>query len=263
MTDGVLDVAAQEADRLVAAGAQAVVLVGSHALGTADDASDIDIVALGDGPCHETGWQGGRLLVVNWRTAAETRLAFASPDLAGIAVPAWRNVWLLRDPDSEAVALRDEARAWDWSPALHRACDRWVADRLIYLAEDVVRMAACLRRGAAALAAASAPFVTVQLTTVAVVHRRLLLRSVNDAWTATATSEGPQWTASRTEALALGGQDLLARVAAAVQMFHSTIELASPVLTAAQQLTLATTVDRARTLLAGTVYEARGADVPR
>lgn len=245
----VLVAAGRTADRLMLAGAEAVVLVGSHANGTADDVSDIDIVAVGDGPVHETGWWDGRLLVVNWRTAGETRSAFVTPDLAGIAVPAWRGSYLLRDPSGVAARLREEALRWSWTDELHAACDRWVGDQLVYLTEDVLRMAACLRRGAPALAAASAPFVAVQLTTVMAVHRRMELRSVNDAWAMTARAEGPQWTSLRDGALALGHEPLRARVGAAVGLFRSTVERTSPVLDGAQLATATATADRALGLL--------------
>jgi Nucleotidyltransferase domain len=240
-----------EAERLVQAGAEAVVLVGSYAYGTADDASDVDLVAIGNGPAHETNCCGGRLLVINWRTAAETRSAFAAPDLAGVAVPAWRNAHVLQDPDGVAARLRDEALNWEWTAELHDACDRWVADRLLYLAEDLLRMAGCMRRGPLALAAASAPYVVVQVTNMMAVHRRLELRSVNDKWAETARSEGVRWTALRERALGLTAEVLPVRLKATVELYRETAELVRPVLDERQRATATATASQALEMLYG------------
>jgi predicted nucleotidyltransferase len=72
-------IAADVAADLVAAGARAVVLVGSVARGDAHPTSDIDLIAVGTGPADRLLIRSGRQVSVSWRTAERIRESFTRP----------------------------------------------------------------------------------------------------------------------------------------------------------------------------------------
>lgn len=245
----VLDLAHRVAERVARSGAEAVVLVGSHAVGTAHSASDVDLVAIGAGPEHETERCAGHLVVVSWRTAEVTRSAFVDPPLAGTAVPAWRTARIVWDGTGVAARLQAETQAWTWGPQLEEAADRWVADRLLYLTEEVLRMAAGFGQGRWPLAAANAAFIAMDLTTVAAVQRRLLLPSVNDKWSRTAEAEGERWTAARDLALGVMTAPLIDRLRAALELYRLATDRAAHLLPTAMTATVAGIAEQADGLL--------------
>ncbi len=71
----IVDLARAVTSDLVAEGAQAVVLVGSHVRGDATELSDIDLYAIGSGPAYALRVVRGRLIAISWRTEADERRA--------------------------------------------------------------------------------------------------------------------------------------------------------------------------------------------
>lgn len=76
MTDPqIADLARTVATELVAEGARAVALAGSHVRGDATELSDIDLYAIGSGPAYALRVVRGRLIAISWRTEADERRA--------------------------------------------------------------------------------------------------------------------------------------------------------------------------------------------
>lgn len=192
-------VAADVAGELLAAGADAVALVGSVARGDALPTSDIDLIAVGNGPGSRLLIRSGRQVSVSWRTEAEVRGGFHRPEDAGGAVPAWRAAHVLADPAGVARRLMDEALAWTTS-VVDEAADRWVAEQVTGYAEEVHRLVGQATGGSPRMAAVVRSLLAVRLPMVLAVHRRLLYDSENRLWDLVADTEGPDWTAAQDRA---------------------------------------------------------------
>ena len=221
------------AGELVAAGARAVVLVGSVARGDARPESDIDLVALGDGPAGRLSVRGWRQVSVSWRTAEEVRAAFRRPADAGGVVPAWCGAVPLADPHGEAAALTAEALAWDWR-LVDAAADAWVAEQVTGWAEEVHRLVGQSDGGGARAAAVQRGLLAVHLAAILAVHHRLRYDSENRIWDLVADREGPQWTAAQDVALGVVPATAAEMSAAALRLYALAVRRTADLLDANQ-----------------------------
>jgi hypothetical protein len=155
----------------VADGAEAAVLVGSHARG--DDGPDSDV----DAPRRRatdvflqsrTPRRAARL----HKLPPEVYLReMADPGSVCTAVPGWREALVLYDPEGIAGAL-------NLGP-LERRCDGWVAEEITSLAEEVHKLVAAIRDGHRAVAAVQRSVLALRPAQVLGVHRRILYGSEN------------------------------------------------------------------------------------
>ena len=252
MTDGGAhsappDVLAPLVAGLVAAGANAVWLAGSHARREAHRHSDIDLGVIaeraGMGPGYRLERAGDHLVSVAWTTAEATRASFANPAVLGAAVPGWRRAVLLHDPDGVAAALRHEARAWRWDDVAGRA-DAWVAEQVTGYAEEVHKLVGALESGARFRAAVQRGVLATRMAFPLSVRRRLLYDSENALWDLVADAEGEPWRGTQAAALALGGEPLAVSAAAALRLYLLAADAAAPLFDARQRAV----VEHARTI---------------
>jgi predicted nucleotidyltransferase len=185
-------------------GGEPVVLVGSHARGTATAESDVDLLVLGEGPDYLLEVAGDRLVALSWRTPQRQRDRFADPESAVAEVPAWRDGVIVRDVDGAAAALRAEALAWSWEQVA-AAADRWVADQVTGLAEEVHKLAGALRTGRPRMAAVQRDLLVLRLPMILAVRLRLLYASENEVWDLVAAAAGDAWRGAQDTALGLRG----------------------------------------------------------
>jgi catechol 2,3-dioxygenase-like lactoylglutathione lyase family enzyme len=221
--------------RLVGEGAVAVVLTGSHARSAAGPDSDIDLTAIGEGraePAMEV--LGGELFSIAWRTAEAEREALRDPERAGAAVPAWRNVRLLHDPDRVAAGLQQEARDFRWSE-IAAACDAWVAEAVTGYAEEVHKLAGAVRRGDRGSQAIQAGILSIHLGPIMAVAERLEYESENVLWHLLDERLGDPWRSTQAAALGLGGESLDRSVAATLELYRLVAERAEPFLNSRQR----------------------------
>lgn len=186
--------------RLMDEGAQAVVLAGSVVRGEAGTESDIDLYAFGFPSGYFLERQGGRLISITWRRPEDEREAFRTPAKAGAVVPAWRTARVLFDPQGVAAALQREARTWTWDTIGAERLDRYVAEEITGLAEEVHKLVAALRAGNRWTAAVQRNILALHLAPVLSVHRRLLYETENRLWEMVAGSMGPEWRQAQNEA---------------------------------------------------------------
>jgi hypothetical protein len=105
-------VALEVADRLAAEGAEAVVLVDSHARGDAGPESDVDVLAVGPRTyACRLEHRGGLPVSVTSRPSEAYRMELVDPGSVCAAVPGWRGAIVLYDPAGTAAALIEDARA--------------------------------------------------------------------------------------------------------------------------------------------------------
>ncbi len=193
------------ARELAGDGAEAVVLVGSHARGDAGPESDVDILAVGPQEfSYRLERRGGLLVSASSRPPGLYRQALWEPGSVCAAVPGWREAVPLHDPEGIAASLIEEARAWTWGP-LERRCDAWVAEEITSLAEEVHKLSSALRREDHQTAAVQRSILAVQLAPILAVHHRILYGSENRLWGLVLDVMGEEW--RQTQAAALGLDD--------------------------------------------------------
>lgn len=206
-------IAQRVAAELVDAGADAVVLGGSVVRGDEHTYSDIDIVALGDGPPYSLRIVDDRLVSVSWSSADGIRQLFDSPPSAGATVPAWRTAEVLVDLRLRARALQEFAHEWRWA-RIDEACDEWVALEFTGLAEEVFRLAGLVERGNEFGVAMMRSVLALRLPAVLAVHRRLFYATENELWQIVADTFGAEWAAAHRAALGIdAAADVAARAA--------------------------------------------------
>jgi hypothetical protein len=199
-------VALEAAEVLASNGAEAVVLVGSHARGDAGPESDVDVLAVGPRTyAYRLERRGGLLVSVTPRSSEAYRLELVDPGSVCAAVPGWREAVVLHDPAGTAASLIEDARAWTWGP-LEGRCDAWVAEEICALAEEVHKLASSLRDRRRATAAVQRSILAVRLAGILAVHRRILYGSENRLWDLVGEAMGEGWRRAQSAALGLGDE---------------------------------------------------------
>lgn len=218
---------------LMDAGARAVVLMGSVARGEDHRHSDLDFLALGDGPSRMAACEG-RLISEQWLTEDRARANLYDPSKAGCDVPGWRTAAILHDPDGVAASLRREALVWTWQ-LLGDAPDRVVAEQVVGNCEEVHRLVGNLlleRRMAAAFVRS---VLALHCAGIMAIHRRLLYATENQLWSDVAEIMGAEWKSAQEAAFGFRGEDVGASALAALRLFELTAATANTVLDAGQR----------------------------
>jgi predicted nucleotidyltransferase len=218
-SDRVLEVARAVSAELVAAGAKAVYMTGSHARGDAHHESDIDIRAIGDGSSPHLKRHDEFLISTSWLTYEESESMFQKPEAVGEVVPGWRDALVLHDPDGVAAALKKRAEEWDWSE-ITEAADEWIAEQITEYAEEVHTLIGNIDQGQLSGAAAIRSQLALHLAQVLAVHKRILYGSENVLWAEVAQTMGDEYRRNQELALALEPTSLEESCRAALSLFE-------------------------------------------
>jgi len=197
--------ASQCADDLMAAGADAVVLVGSVAVASPGPWSDIDLVALtpteGEAALPHQLVRSGRVVNVDVVTAEGMRAAFAKIPDALAVVPGWQQADILADPHGLARAISAEAADWSFDGRADEI-GRWAAATVTGLAEELQKTRNVASKAARAVNAA---LVLFQLSGPMLALACRHYRSENDLWDLAAEVMGQRWQLARDRVLGLDG----------------------------------------------------------
>lgn len=205
-------------------GAEAVVLVGSHARGDAGPASDVDLLAIGqESYLPRLTVRRGMLVSASVQPLALHRESFELPELVCEAVPGWRNALVLHDPQGLAGALVRHAREWTWAPVEQR-CDAWVAEEITARAETVLKLVAALDGGRLAIAAAKRSLIVMSIARTLAVHRRILYGSEDRLWDLVADAMGERWGLAQSAALGLGDERFEPTCRAALKLYELAVD---------------------------------------
>jgi hypothetical protein len=216
-------------------GALAVAIVGSHARGEAGPDSDLDLAVVGEGPHYRLEAHGGVLVSFGWAPEAEQRRRLYDPAWISTHVPGWREADAVLDPNGVAASIQEEARAWTWD-GVEPACDRWAAEQLTGLAEEVLKLRASPRETSASV---QRSVLALRLAKIVAVRRRILYDSENRLWDEVSAAMGAEWTAAQRAALGLDGATWESSCHAALHLYAlATAELA-PTLDRDQQAVVA------------------------
>jgi predicted nucleotidyltransferase len=200
-TKRALEVAEHETAELVDAGAQAVILTGSHARGDAHAESDLDLRVVGDGPPEALKRHEEFLVSISWQELDKHREDFEDPSKVGTVVPGWRTCVIIDDPDGLAAKLKAEAEEWTWDRVTEKS-DEWVAHEVTDYAEEVHTLIGNLDMDQLSGAAAIRSQLALHLAQVLSVHRRILYGTENELWDRVADEMGKDYSAA--QELALG-----------------------------------------------------------
>lgn len=215
-----LEIARAVARELVADGAEAVVLVGSHARGEAGSNSDVDLLAVGDDsylPRLEV--RNGLLVSVSMQPVSVIRREdFGLPGMVCEAVPGWRGAVILEDPSGLADSLIEEAHSWTWEP-LNKRCDAWVAEEIAARAETVGKLVGSLRKGNHHTASVKRHSIAANLARTLAVHHRILYGSENRMWRLVSEAMGEEWARAQSAALGLDGEPFHETCRAAMELY--------------------------------------------
>jgi hypothetical protein len=229
------------ARELVAEGASAVVLTGSHVTGTAHPHSDIDLIAL-FARARNDRWRAkwgmsqrdGHLASVSVQTKTEADASLRDPRSIPTSVPGWRSARILHDPDGIARVLKREARAFRWG-AVAAACDSWVAEATTGWAEEVHKLVGMLAAGEQMGAAIQRSLLAIRLAPIVALHRRMLYGSENRLWDMVAAAMGEPWASTQRSALSLGGESPDESARAALRLYVLASDEIMPLLSVGQR----------------------------
>jgi hypothetical protein len=236
---------------MTALGAKAVVLLGSHATGTSNEHSDLDVCAIGRGPGYAPSRRGGFLVSTAWITTARVRRSFRDPGAVCAAIPGWREAIILADPEGIAARFQRQAERWTWT-AIDTDCDRWVAEQFTGWSEEVHKLVGMLERGEQLGAAVQRSVLAVRLAPILAVHRRILYGSENRLWDLVAQAMGEPWASTQRAAFALNGESPEKSARAALRLFTIASEALGELLSKQQRGVAEHACSLAMRVLAGT-----------
>lgn len=129
---------------------------------------------------------------------------------------------MLHDPAGIAASLIEDAKAWTWEPPAER-CDRWVAEKVTFLAEEVHKLVTALRRGSSSTAAIQRTLLATHLAPILAVHHRILYGSENMLWDLVGSAMGERWRRAQSSALGLKGEPFEETCRAALELYELTV----------------------------------------
>ncbi len=226
-------------------GAVAVAVVGSHARGDAGPDSDLDLAVVGVGPHYRLEAHDTTLVSIGWATEDEQRRRLYDPAWLGTHVTGWREAVAVFDPDGIAESIQAEATAWTWD-GVAAECDRWAADELTGLAEEVLKLRASLREGRVTTASVQRSILSLRLAKLVAVRRRILYGSENGLWDEVSAAVGAEWTAAQRAALGLDGATWESSCHAALDLYAQAVAELATVLDDDQREVIALSSPRAR-----------------
>jgi hypothetical protein len=215
-----LETAREKATELVANGAEAVVLVGSHARGEASPESDSDLLAIG-GESYDCLLEvrNDFLVSVSMQPFAEFRRDLERPARVCSAVPGWREAKILEDPNGVAASLIEEARSWTWE-FVEKKCDEWVAEEIAGNAEEVHKLAASLGSGNLSTAAVQRSLLALHLAPILAVRHRIIYGSENRMWDLVSAAMGEEWSEAQSAAFGMNGEPFEETCLAASKLYR-------------------------------------------
>ncbi len=200
-------------------GAEAVVLLGSHARGDAHPLSDVDVHAIGHGPSYMLERRAERLISISWLLLEEEHERLRDPATVGVAAPGWRSAVILHDPIGVATTLQAEAREWTWESVGDARCDAYVADGVTGLAEEVYKLVASLQTGSTWTAAVQRSVLALRLPVYLAVHHRILYETENRLWDLVAARMGERWARAQGKGFGLGGEGFTETCYASLELY--------------------------------------------
>lgn len=244
---------------------RALVLMGSHAQGTAGPYSDVDVVRLLADESTPPEVDGSyllenRLVVVSSVTPEQVDRWFSEPDVAVEVIAGVRQAQALRD-DGTFTAIQSRANAFRWDEAMQSKANKWAGDRLVGWIEEVHKGLEGLRRDETGRLLNARFGLSWGLSRVVAVQRGVLLSGDNALYekVGTAMADQPEWL--RLRRLAFGIEDesghaptLREQVTVGLRLYVHTAILLNDVLQPERATLIRETVNLINRTLSGSSY---------
>jgi Nucleotidyltransferase domain len=223
---GVLDRLCRE---LTHQGAIAIAVTGSRARGNPSSRSDLDVIAIGDGPSYYVDVWEDILVAQAWSAEEEQAQRLSNPRDIGSSVPGWREAVILHDPQGVAAQLQRQALGFEWSSVEER-CDEWVAEELVGYAEEVQKLVVAIGSGQLLSSSVMRTLLAFRMPRIAAVYHRLLYGSENALWDQVADVMGPEWRQTHAAAFSLNAETYEESCTAALHLYRLTFDTVSRLL---------------------------------
>lgn len=222
---------------------KAMVLMGSHARGTAGLFSDVDLVrftseggvklSLGDGSYLVDNWLV-TLSSVNPRQVEEW---FSCPEIAVKVISGIRTARPLLDRSSIFESIQRRAHAFTWDAEMQQKANRWVSQQMVGWIEEVHKGLEGLRRKDIGRLLNARFGCSWGLSRVVEVYKGLLLSGDNSFFdeVGEAVRLDSEWVRLRRVAFGIEGQDgqapsLREQVVAGLRLYVATVQLLGSIL---------------------------------
>lgn len=220
-------------------GVSAVVLMGSHARGTAGRYSDIDLVRFREGeksvlPGLSSHLIDGRLVVVSEVTPSQLEAAFEEPQRAVESILGLRSGRALLDRDNSFAAIQERANSFKWDATMQAKANLWASQQMVGWTEEVYKGLEGLLRDDTGRLLNARFGCSWGMARVMCVQRGILLSGDNSFYEQVTSAAGPEsaWTRQCQAAFAAGPKPLTLheQVKAGLQLYVLTAELLAGIL---------------------------------
>jgi predicted nucleotidyltransferase len=235
VTTAVIDAALLERviDRATYPAVRAIVLLGSAGRGDATAWSDLDVerwVEKATDRWDDTAFLlEDRLVIIHTRTVEDVRAELRSPERAIWAVPAYRNMRVLRDPHGDAASIGEAARLFAWD-ALRDSAALAARLNLAKSAEFVFKLRAAVEQHDEGSALHATIALAGRCARAVAVARGVLIRTENEFYAKVWDAAGSAWMREHRAASGLNGGGAFAQALAACRLYAETLRLLDDVL---------------------------------
>lgn len=228
----------------------AIVLMGSHARGTAGPHSDVDLVRFTARDKCELPGSGShlieqRLVVVSDIGPTQLETSFSEPEAAVERIAGLRYGRALIDRDGFFTAVRQRALAFQWDEVMQEKANRWASRQMVGWIEEVHKGLEGLRRGDNGRLLQARFGCSWGLARVMCVQRGILLSSDNGLFDGVMTAVGrdSEWSRLCRAACGAGPEPSMLhdQVKAGLQLYKLTAEMLWAILLPEDQPLIANT----------------------
>ena len=207
---------------------RAIVLLGSAGRGDATPWSDLDVERwverASDRRDDLVSLLDDRLLIIHTRVVAEVRDELRSPERAIWAVPAYRDMRVLRDPYGDAASIGKDARQFEWTVLRDNAVGVTRLN-LAKSAEYVFKLRAASEQRDEGSASHATVALAGRCARAVAVARGVLVRTENEYYAKVWDVAGSAWKREHRAALGLDGGGAFAQAVAACRLYEETVRL--------------------------------------
>ncbi len=218
---------------------RSVVLMGSHARGTAGPYSDVDLIRFTKDdktvlPGSGSHLINGRLVVVSDVTPTQLEAAFEQPERVVESIQGLRTGRALLDPHHTFSAIQQRAHSFRWDDEMQAKANRWASRQMVGWIEEVHKGLEGLRRNDTGRLLSARFGCSWGLTRVMCVQRGVLLSGDNALFEEVIEAVGhdTQWSQFCRTVFAAGPKPVTLRqqVSAGLQLYNLTAEMLAGIL---------------------------------
>ena len=222
---------------------KALVLMGSHASGTAGLFSDVDLVRFTGEAGVKLSPGDGSYLVDNWLVTLssvdplQVEQWFSCPEIAVQVISGIRTARSLSDRSGIFESIQRRAHAFNWDAEMQQKANCWVSQQMVGWIEEVHKGLEGLRRKDIGRLLNARFGCSWGLSRVVEVHKGLLLSGDNSFYDEVGEALGldSEWVRLRRIAFGIEGQDgqapsLREQVVAGLRLYVATVQLVGSIL---------------------------------